>query len=333
MNKDIEGIKKKALEEIQKARDENIEELRIKFLGKKGVVKSLMNEIKTLPVKERPNFGRAINIMKSEIEGALNERLSRIKRQDTEQIDLSLPGRRLPQGGLHPISIIENEIVDIFVRMGFSVEYGPEIETDYYNFEALNIPPYHPAREMHDTFYLKNQMLLRTHTSPVQIRAMLKKPPPIRIISPGRTYRVDSFDATHSPVFHQIEALWIDKDVGMADLFGVLSVFAKEIFGKDIKVKFVPDYFPFTEPSAEMWISCPFCKGKGCNVCKYTGWIEILGCGMVHCNVLKNVKYDCENYTGFAFGIGVERVLMVKNNIPDIRFFYENDIRFLEQFK
>ncbi len=333
MNKDIEKIQKEALEEISKAQDKYIQELRIKYLGKKGIIKSLMNEIKTLPIEERPDFGKAVNIMKSEIENAINERLSTIKQETTEHIDLTLPGRKLPQGGLHPISIIEDEIVDIFVRMGFSVEYGPEMETDYYNFEALNIPPYHPAREMHDTFYLKNRMLLRTHTSPVQIRAMLEKPPPIKIISPGRTYRVDPFDATHSPVFHQVEALWIDTDVGMSDLFGSLSVFAREIFGEEVKVKFVPDYFPFTEPSAEMWISCPFCKGKGCNVCKYTGWIEILGCGMVHYNVLRNVKYDSENYTGFAFGIGVERVLMIKYNIPDIRLFYENDIRFLEQFK
>ncbi len=333
MNKDIETLKKEALEKIVNAPDTEIENLRIEYLGKKGIIKGLMNEIRTLSADERPNFGKVVNILRSEIESAINERLSRIKEKQTEQIDLTLPGRKLPIGGMHPISRIENEIVDIFVRMGFSVEYGPEIETDYYNFEALNIPPYHPAREMHDTFYLEDGMLLRTHTSPVQVRAMLKKQPPIKVISPGRTYRVDPFDATHSPVFHQVEALWVDKDVGMSDLFGILDVFAKEIYGKDIKVKFVPDYFPFTEPSAEMWISCPFCKGKGCKVCKYTGWIEILGCGMVHYNVLKNVKYNNEQYTGLAFGIGVERVLMIKYNIPDIRLFYENDLRFLGQFK
>ncbi len=333
MNKDIETLKKEALEKIVNAPDTEIENLRIEYLGKKGIIKGLMNEIRTLSADERPNFGKVVNILRSEIESAINERLSRIKEKQTEQIDLTLPGRKLPIGGMHPISRIENEIVDIFVRMGFSVEYGPEIETDYYNFEALNIPPYHPAREMHDTFYLEDGMLLRTHTSPVQVRAMLKKQPPIKVISPGRTYRVDPFDATHSPVFHQVEALWVDKDVGMSDLFGILDVFAKEIYGKDIKVKFVPDYFPFTEPSAEMWISCPFCKGKGCKVCKYTGWIEILGCGMVHYNVLKNVKYNNEQYTGLAFGIGVERVLMIKYNIPDIRLFYENDLRFLGQFR
>jgi len=333
MNKDIETLKKEALEKIVNAPDTEIENLKIEYLGKKGIVKGLMNEIRTLPAEERPNFGKTVNILKSEIETAINERLSKIKGIQAEQIDLTLPGRKLPTGGIHPISRIEDEIVDIFVRMGFSVEYGPEIETDYYNFEALNIPPYHPAREMHDTFYLENGMLLRTHTSPVQVRAMSKRQPPIKVISPGRTYRVDPFDATHSPVFHQVEALWVDKDVSMSDLFGILDVFSKEIYGKDIKVKFVPDYFPFTEPSAEMWISCPFCKGKGCKVCKYTGWIEILGCGMVHYNVLENVKYNNKQYTGLAFGIGVERVLMIKYNIPDIRLFYENDLRFLEQFK
>jgi len=333
MNKDIEKIQKEALEEIAKSQGKDIEKIRIKYLGKKGIVKELMGTIGKLPEKKRPDFGKDVNNLRAIIELAIKKRLADKKTKTAKKIDLTLPGRKFPEGRLHPISIIEDEIIDIFIRMGFSVEYGPEIETDYYNFEALNIPPYHPAREMHDTFYLKNKRLLRTHTSPVQIRAMLRKTPPIKVISPGRTYRVDPFDTTHSPVFHQVEALWVDKDISFSDLFGILSVFAKEIYGKDIKVKFVPDYFPFTEPSAEMWISCPFCKGKGCNICKWTGWIEILGCGMVQDNVLKNVKYDNEKYTGLAFGIGVERVLMIKYNIPDMRLFYENDLRFLEQFK
>jgi phenylalanyl-tRNA synthetase alpha chain len=261
----------------------------------------------------------------------IKEKKEQIKRSKSfSWIDLSLPGRKPKIGGRHPLSILSEEIEDIFIQMGFSVVTGPEVETEYYNFTALNTPKDHPARDMHDTFYLEDGRLLRTHTSPVQIRTLEKHSPPLRIISPGRCYRVDTFDPTHSPTFLQIEGLWVDKNISMADLFGTLDLFAKKLFGKDIKTKFLPSYFPFTEPSAEMWIECPFCSGKGCSVCKKKGRIEIMGSGMVHPKILSSLGYG--EFNGFAFGMGVDRSAMTKYGIDDVRLFYQNELQFLRQF-
>ena len=311
---------------------EQLESLRIKYLGKKGIINELFKKLKELPPEEKPIFGKEVNSLRDFIKNLLEEKKKEIgSGKKRERIDLTLPGRFYSGGSIHPLSLIEDEIVDIFVGMGFSVVYGNEVETDYYNFTALNTPEDHPARDLHDTFYLKDGRLLRTHTSPVQIRVMEKKKPPLRIIAPGRVYRVDAFDPSHSPVFHQIEGLYVDRDVTLGDLFGTLEEFAKRVFSPDTEAMFIPSFFPFTEPSAEMKISCPFCGGEGCGVCQYTGWVEILGCGMVHRKILENLGYG--DYTGFAFGMGVERIAMLKMGINDIRLFYENDLEFLEQFK
>jgi phenylalanyl-tRNA synthetase alpha chain len=337
MNEDLIKEFTKEISEIKNI--DNLEMIRNKYLGKKGIIKNLMENIKNITdIEKKKEYGASINKIKKEIEDKLYEIEIKIK-EDTEikklleeKIDETLPGYPVILGKKHIITKVEDEIIDVFLKMGFSIFEGPEIETDYYNFEALNIPKYHPARDMWDTLFLPNGLLLRTHTSPVQIRAMEKLKPPFRLIAPGRCYRRDPFDATHSPIFYQIEGLMIDRDTSLSDLMGILDLFAKRVFGEETKTKFVLSYFPFVEPGIEMSATCSVCKGKGCNVCKYTGFVEILGAGMVHPNVLSNVGIDPEIWQGFAFGLGVERVAMIKYGISDIRLFYENDIRFLNQF-
>ena len=314
-----------------------LEDIRVRFLGKKGALTQLLRRMPAFPPPLRPEIGRLANEAKAEIEAQLAWRLAAIAtterhaRLAADRVDLTLPGRRVQPGGLHPLSRVLDEIIDVFVGLGFEVAEGPEVELDYYNFEALNIPKDHPARDMQDTFYVSDEILLRTHTSPVQIRTMTGQKPPIRIICPGTVYRRDA-DITHSPMFHQVEGLAVDRDSSMGDLKGTLELFARELFGPDSQIRFRPSFFPFTEPSAEVDVRCFLCKGAGCRVCKASGWLEILGCGMVHPQVFRKVGYDPEEVTGWAFGMGVERVAMLKYGIDDIRLFFENDLRFLAQF-
>ncbi|MCS5585936.1 MAG: phenylalanine--tRNA ligase subunit alpha [Gammaproteobacteria bacterium] len=324
------------------AQSENLKELddlRVKFLGKKGELTALLKGLGKLSKEERPKMGEAINQAKVELQNLLTDRKNHLetleleKRLLKEKIDVSLPGRNVEMGGLHPVTITLNRIQSLFAKNGFEVETGPEIEDDFHNFTALNIPEHHPARAMHDTFYFDESTVLRTHTSPVQIRTMENKKPPLRIIAPGRVYRCDS-DITHTPMFHQVEGLIVDKDANFAQLKGLLIDFLRAYFEKeDLQVRFRPSYFPFTEPSAEADIECVICGGKGCRVCKKTGWLEVLGCGVVHPNVLDSVDVDSEEYTGLAFGMGVERLAMLRYGVNDLRLFFENDIRFLRQFK
>lgn len=333
----IEEIKSKVEEEISSIRDEaDLQEVRLRLLGRKGLFSRLFEEIKNLPQEMRRDFGKALNELKYQAEERLRAISTRFEeekkaKERISRIDTSLPGKIPIVGKKHPITLTLEEIITIFVSLGFELEEGPEVELDYYNFEALNIPKYHPARDMQDTFYIKDDVVLRTHTSPVQIRTMERRKPPIRIIAPGAVYRCDQ-DISHTPMFHQVEGLMVDKGVRFSDLKGILTLFAREMFGEDVRVRFRPSYFPFTEPSAEFDIGCVICKGGGCRVCKNTGWLEILGSGMVHPQVLRNVGYDPEEVTGFAFGMGVERIAMIKFGIDDIRQFYLNDIRFLSQF-
>lgn len=313
-----------------------LEEIRVQFLGRKGLYTGLLRQLGQVSAEDRPRLGKLANEIKSELEQKINVRkieLSGIRSGSVDkQEDLSLPGRRQTFGRLHPVTQIMDQVCAIFVDLGFAVAEGPDVELDYYNFEALNIPQHHPARDMHDTFYISDSVLLRTHTSPMQIRAMEKAQPPLRIIAPGKVYRCDS-DITHTPMFHQVEGFLVDQKVSFADLKGVLTVFCQKMFGlEDIRLRFRPSFFPFTEPSAEVDIGCVICRGKGCRVCKQTGWLEILGAGMIDPEVLKMVDYDPEKYTGFAFGLGIERIAMLKYGIDDIRLFYENDLRFLNQF-
>jgi len=316
---------------------EALDQFRINFLGKKGKITLLTKQLGALPREERPDAGKAINRLKSWVEQVLEEKkqsvkaLVRRKRIEGERFDITIPGRRIPVGREHPITLISREIADIFMGMGFKVAEGPEVELDYYNFEALNIPKDHPARDMQDTFYVSDNVVLRTHTSPVQVRTMEKQRPPVRVITLGAVYRCD-LDVTHTPMFHQVEGLLVDKNISMGDLKGILIQFVHLMFGKDIGVRFRPSFFPFTEPSAEVDIQCVICKGKGCRVCAHTGWLEILGCGMVDPAVYEFVDYDPELYSGFAWGLGVERVAMLKYGIDDLRSFFENDIRFLSHF-
>lgn len=315
--------------------EEEVEGLRIAFLGRKGRLTSLIKEIGQIPPDQRPLIGRLANIAKERISQALEERRLSLKEQVVrlkEKIDVTLPGIKPPLGKMHPLSQVIEEIKEIFIGLGFEVVEGPELETEYYNFIALNIPPDHPVRDEHDSFYITDETLLRTETSAVQIRIMESRRPPIRIIAPGRVFRRDQVDATHSHTFHQVEGLMVDKEVTFSDLKGVLTLFCQKMFGENVKMRFRPDYFPFTEPSADASISCIICGGKGCRVCSHTGWLEILGCGMVHPQVLRNVGYDPEEWQGFAFGMGVERIAMLKFGIEDIRLFLENDLRFLKQF-
>jgi len=317
---------------------QQIEMLRVKFLGKKGELTNQLKQIGSLPAEERPQFGELVNQIKRQLAEQLGAKKTLLENVQlaaslaAEKIDVSLPGRGISTGGLHPVTRTMQRIEDIFVAMGFGVAQGPEIEDDFHNFEALNIPPEHPARAMHDTFYVDDTHLLRTHTSPVQVRYMLEQKPPINIIAPGRVYRCDS-DVTHTPMFHQVEGLMVDEDISFADLKGVLTHFLQQFFETDLKIRLRPSYFPFTEPSAEVDISCVFCAGKGCRICKQTGWIEILGSGMVHPQVFKHVGIDSEKYTGFAFGVGIERLTMLRYGVDDLRLFFENDLTFLEQFK
>ncbi|WP_271629680.1 phenylalanine--tRNA ligase subunit alpha [Caldicellulosiruptor sp. DIB 104C] len=340
MNIDISNLKVQCMGEIANVKNlKELEEFQIKYLGKKGIVKNMLKELSTLPSDKRAQAGRQLNELRDFIEGQINELRKKFeeeekqKRIQKERIDVTIPGKRVEVGAIHILSQVQKEISEIFLSMGYEIAEGPEVELDYYNFEALNIPADHPARDTQDTFYISDDVLLRTHTSPVQIRVMKSKKPPIKIISPGRVYRSDEVDATHSPIFHQIEGLFVDKGVTMADLKGTLEVFAKRFFGEETRVRFRPHHFPFTEPSAEVDISCIFCGGKGCKTCKGEGWIEILGAGMVHRKVLANCGIDPDEYTGFAFGMGVERIALLKYEIEDIRLFYENDLRFLKQFR
>ena len=312
-----------------------LEQIRINFLGKKGQLQELMKQLRNASPGEKPKLGKDINLLKQYIEDKINSKgacLSpKASKEPQEIFDTTLPGRKELNGTLHPITQVMEEISSIFFGLGFQIEEGPEIETDYYNFEALNIPEDHPARDMQDTFYIEDKTVLRTHTSPVQVHVMENKEPPLRIIAPGKVYRCDS-DVSHTPMFHQIEGLMVDDGISFSHLKGIMNIFLQEVFGKDTKIRFRPSFFPFTCPSAEVDIQCVICDGKGCRVCSQTGWLEILGAGMVDPAVFQSVNYDPEKWTGFAFGLGIERIAMLKFGINDIRLFFENDLRFLRQF-
>jgi len=331
----IADIQASALKEIETADTvECLQELSIRYLGRKGLMAQFLRNISKLPAEERPAAGSQANRAKIELAKALEQaqmRLEAAAAASTRAIDVSLPGRIQARGSLHPITLIVNEICDIFTRMGFETVEGPEVESDYYNFEALNIPKNHPARDMQDTFYVSDNIVLRTQTSPAQPRVMEKQPPPVRIIAPGKVYRCDS-DITHTPMFHQVEGLLVDENISFADLKGTLTSFVHQMFDPQTRLRFRPSFFPFTEPSAEVDILCVMCRGKGCRVCSQTGWLEVLGSGMVHPAVFENVGYDTSRYTGYAFGMGVERIAMLKYQVDDIRRYFDNDIRFLNQF-
>jgi len=336
---DLQALTAKAQSDIEAADNlDALDQVRVSYLGKKGELTSLLKTLGTLPAEERKSAGQDINRAKQDVQQALDVRKRSLQagalqaKLASERIDVTLPGRGQSTGGLHPVTRTMQRIEDLFSQLGFAVEQGPEIEDDYHNFEALNIPAHHPARAMHDTFYFDAQTLLRTHTSPVQVRHMQRDKPPLRIIAPGRVYRCDS-DLTHTPMFHQVEGLLVDRDVSFSDLMGTLADFLKHFFEDDnLQTRFRPSYFPFTEPSSEVDIQCVMCGGEGCRVCGHTGWLEILGCGMVHPNVFKSVGIDNDEYTGYAFGMGVERLAMLRYGVNDLRLFFENDLKFLQQF-
>ncbi len=339
MREKLEEIRESSKQVIKNIHDKaSLEAFRVEYLGKKGKLTDVLRGMGGLSAEERPIIGQLANDVRAFIEEEISKISIQLEKEVTERkmaeetIDVTLPGKSTYVGNKHPLTVVLDELKDIFIGMGFQISEGPEIETDYYNFEALNIPKNHPARDTQDTFYISDNVLLRTQTSPCQVRTMENQKPPIRIIAPGRVFRSDNLDATHSPLFHQIEGLVVDKGITMADLKGTLEVFCKKLYGDDIQVRFRPHHFPFTEPSAELDISCPACHGTGCRVCKGEGWIEILGAGMVHPKVLKVCGIDPEVYSGFAFGIGLERIVMRRFDIDDIRMFYENDLRFLKQF-
>ena len=339
MKEKLEQIRVSAKEAIENAAAlADVEEARVRFLGKKGELTAILKQMGGLSAEERPIIGQMANEVRRDIEEIVASAMKKMKENAreaklaAEKIDITLPAKELNIGGLHPLNKVMNDMIDIFRSMGFDVVDGPEVETDYYNFEALNVPADHPARDMQDTFYLGENLLLRTQTSAAQIRTMENRKPPIRVVCPGRVFRADEVDATHSPVFHQMEGLVVDKGITMCDLKGTLETFAAEIYGPDTKVKFRPSFFPFTEPRVEVDVSCSECGGKGCRVCKGSGWIEILGAGMVHPNVLRACGIDPEEYSGFAFGIGLDRLTTTRYKISDIRLLFENDVRFLEQF-
>ncbi len=339
MQQKLEEIRVAAKAELAVAEDAKaVDELRVRYLGKKGEVTAILKQMGSLSAEERPKMGQLANEVRADIENAIAIALTEMNKKaqeirlKKETLDISIPGNQSKIGSLHPLNSTLEKLIDIFKSMGFDVVDGPEVETDYYNFEALNVPQDHPARDMQDTFYLTENMLLRTQTSAAQIRTMEKRKPPIRIICPGRVYRSDDVDATHSPVFHQVEGLVVDKGITMCDLKGTLETMAKEIYGSDTKVKFRPSFFPSTEPSVEVDVSCSECGGKGCRVCKGSGWIEILGAGMVHPKVLESCGIDPNEYSGFAFGIGLDRLTTTRHKISDIRLLFENDLRFLKQF-
>lgn len=338
MNKKLEEILKESKLDFEKAKNlSDLNEIRLKYFGKKGEITLIQKMLGTIPKEEKPAFGKLINETKNKVESKLNSLIEEFKQNEkneklkNEVIDITLKGTRNNIGRIHPLTKTLIEIENIFISMGFSIEEGPEVELDTYNFEALNIPKGHPARSEQDTFYINDDVVLRTQTSPVQIRVMEKQKPPLKIISPGKVYRSDDVDATHSPIFWQIEGLVVDKGITFSDLKGTLDVFAKKLFG-DVKTVFRPHHFPFTEPSAEMDIECFACKGSGCKVCKGSGYIELLGCGMVHPKVLERSNIDPREYSGFAFGLGLDRIVMTKYKIDDIRLLYESDMRFLKQF-
>ncbi|HPP30796.1 MAG TPA: phenylalanine--tRNA ligase subunit alpha [bacterium] len=324
----------KELSEIEKDEPEELERWKVKYLGRKGEINNLFALLPHLTSGEKKEAGMLINGLKNKLNTAYEEKKLTTGKQEKSRINLSFPGKMPETGSFHPITLITREIVTIFTKMGFGVVTGPEIETDYYNFEALNIPAEHPSKDVWDTFYLSEteKILLRTHTSPVQVRIMEKTAPPFRVIATGKCFRRDDIDATHSPVFHQIEGLMVDRDINFSHLKGVLTHFIMEMFGDNIKVKFTPSFFPFTEPSAEVSMSCNICKGSGCSTCHNTGYIEILGCGMVHPQVFRNVGYNTDEFTGFAFGMGIERLAIIKFGITDIRYFFQNDLRVIKQF-
>lgn len=338
----VKSIKNEVLEKISQVTDtQALQQVKVEYLGKKGIITSLMKEMKNLSQEERPAFGQKVNIVRQAIESAINEKDAALKealinaKLENETIDISLPGRTMTMGSVHPLTKIVEELEDLFIGLGYEVVEGYEVETDYYNFEALNLPKSHPARDMQDSFYITEELLMRTHTSPVQARTLESRngKGPVKIICPGKVYRRDSDDATHSHQFTQIEGLVVDENIKMSDLKGTLELFAKKMFGQDRDIRLRPSFFPFTEPSVEVDISCFKCGGKGCNVCKHTGWIEILGAGMVHPNVLEMAGFDSSKYSGFAFGMGPDRIAMLKYGIEDIRHFYADDLRFLNQFK
>ena len=337
MKEKLSKIRSEALDQIH-AEIADLEQIKIKYLGKKGELTAVLRGMGALSAEERPIVGQLANEVRADIEAAIKEKLQAEQAKQleaklkAEKLDVTMPGTPAPVGHIHPLTRVQRELEDVFIGMGFSIVEGPEVELDYYNFQALNIPENHPARDTQDTFYITDNILLRSQTSPVQVRTMEVQKPPIRIISPGRVYRSDALDATHSPLFHQLEGLVVDKGITMGDLKGTLEIFAKRVFGEKTKIRFRPHHFPFTEPSAEVDVSCFVCGGKGCRLCKGEGWIEILGAGMVHPYVLSNCGIDPEVYSGFAFGLGIERITMTKYGIDDIRLFYENDERFLEQF-
>ncbi len=339
MSHELENLLQQATQSIAESSDlASLDAVRVNYLGKKGEITAKLKNLGKLSVEERPAAGQAINEIKVKIQGLLEERKTSISNQliadklKLDTVDITLPGRRVKAGGLHPVTLTMNRIQKMFGKLGFDIAEGPEVEDDFHNFEALNIPAHHPARAMHDTFYFDAHHLLRTHTSPVQIRVLEKQEPPVRIIAPGRVYRCDS-DLTHTPMFHQVEGLLVDENVSFSDLKGTLEDFLKEFFEQeDLKTRFRPSYFPFTEPSMEVDISCVMCAGEGCRVCSHTGWLEVLGCGMVHPEVFHHSNLDTEAYTAYAFGMGVERLAMLRYGVNDLRLFFENDLRFLKQF-
>ncbi len=337
--KQLQEIKQRAEQSLDSVNDlSQLEQLRVSYLGKKGEITAILKQMGSLSPEERPVVGELANKVRTQIEQLISEKTSALKnarrkaRLEAETIDITLPAKEVKKGGLHPLSIVQNDMIELFRSMGFDVVDGPEVETDFYNFQALNVPEDHPARDMQDTFYLGEGIMLRTQTSATQIRTMMNMKPPIRMVCPGRVFRADEVDATHSPVFHQMEGLVVDKGITMCDLKGCLEQFAHVIYGDDTKVKFRPSFFPFTEPSVEVDVSCSECGGKGCRVCKGSGWIEILGAGMVHPNVLRSCGIDPDEYSGFAFGIGLDRLATTRYKISDIRLLFENDLRFLRQF-
>jgi phenylalanyl-tRNA synthetase alpha chain len=331
----LDQIHQNGLEEIEAAENSNdIQDLSVRYLGRKGILTQFLRNISKLPADQRPAAGKKANEIKNILDKAFKQAAEKFESAGMakdDAIDVSLPGKAVPIGYLHPITQVNNRMCDIFSSLGFDIAEGPEVESDYYNFEALNFPKDHPARDMQDTFFVSEDVVLRTHTSPMQIRTMEKQPPPVRIVCPGKVYRCDS-DLTHTPMFHQVEGLLVDENISFGDLKGVLTTFVHQMFDEQTSLRFRPSFFPFTEPSAEVDILCVICRGKGCRVCSQTGWIEILGSGMVHPALYENVGYDANRFTGFAFGMGVERIAMLKYGIDDIRKFFENDMRFLEQF-
>jgi phenylalanyl-tRNA synthetase alpha chain len=338
MKENLRKIREDCFKELQDVTTETeIYQFKSRYLGRNGSLTQVIKNLKNVPSDQRASKGKLANQLKKELEEAIEDALKKSRQIKKKQkiskydLDVTLPGRKLPLGSKHPITLITENIVEVFLTLGFQVVEGPEVELDFFNFEALNMPKDHPARDMHDTFYISDELLLRTHTSPVQIRTMQKTSPPLRIICPGKVYRCDS-DISHTPMFHQVEGLMVDEDISFGDLKGVLTILIHQIFDENTPIRFRPSFFPFTEPSAEVDIQCVMCNGKGCRVCSGTGWLEILGCGMVNPAVFKNVGYDTEKVTGFAFGLGIERIAMLKFGINDIRLFFENDFRFLTQF-